>query len=236
MLRIMKIVFLGTGAGSTRGSKRFKAGIYVNSGSSSIVLDLGTGANMRLEDFGLFDINAILITHLHLDHFNGVFDHLLQRKLSSLPVVRIYTVKGFSEILERYIRAGNKLEAVIFESDLPKLKLDDLYIYSVPACHSVYGVAYVVQDKDKKVVYSGDTAEPCEEILRESKDANLIIHECSCLEDCKAWGHTSLKDLTQLFPDKRVIITHVPAQIEGEIIEGAKNKFLIANDGLVINV
>ncbi|MEM0373141.1 MAG: MBL fold metallo-hydrolase [Sulfolobaceae archaeon] len=232
----MKIIFLGTGAGSTKGTKRFKSSIYINSGNNSVILDLGTGANMRIDDYNLYNFEAIMITHLHIDHFNGIFDHLVQRKLSNLPVIKVHSPVGFSKILESYIRAGNNVEAIIYEDNLPKLKLDDLYIYSIPSCHSIYAVSYIILDKNRKILYSGDTSEPCEEIIKEAKDADLIIHECSCLDNCRKWGHSSLRDLISLFSEKRVILTHIPSQIEKDIIEGARNKFLIAEDGLVINV
>ena len=231
----MKIIFLGTGAGATFGSKRMKAGIYVKGEKNSVVLDMGTGANFKLEDIGLLDFSTLFITHLHIDHFNGIFDHLVQRKLKGLQTLRIYSPKGLTEVLNTYIKSGNNIYAEVLESDLPSAEVGELQVYSVKGCHSIYDVAYVISDGKKKILYTGDTAEPCEDILKESEKVDLVIHESSCIDDCSKWGHTSLKQLMELFPREKLILTHIPAQIEDEIRKLAKG-YNIAFDGFIMDV
>jgi len=71
--------------------------------------------------------------------------------------------------------AGNNVSAEVEEAELPKAKVGDLEVYSVKACHSIYAVAYVVTDGRRRVLYSGDTTEPCETILEEARDADLVV-------------------------------------------------------------
>ena len=232
----MKVVFIGTGAGATFGSKRVKSSIYLKSDEGySILLDLGTGANYKLEDFNLLDFSAIFITHLHIDHVSGVFDHLVQRKILRMPEIAIYSPPGFSKLLSSYKDAGNNISATVYENALPKAKIGDLEVYSVEACHSIYAVSYVITDGKKKIVYTGDTSEPCEPILKESKDADLIIHEGSCVEGCEQYGHTPIKKLISMFDTRKLIITHIPSQIEEEIKRIAKG-YNLAFDGMSIDV
>ncbi|BCU69413.1 MBL fold metallo-hydrolase [Stygiolobus caldivivus] len=231
----MKLVFLGTGAGATFGSKRMKASIYVKGTNTSLVLDMGTGSNFKLEDLGLLAFSTLFITHLHIDHFNGLFDHLVQRKLRGLPQLKVYSPHGLSEIFDRYVKYGNNILAEITESDLPTAEIGEFQVYSVKGCHSIYDVAYVVSDGKKKVLYTGDTAEPCESILSEAEKVDIVVHESSCLDDCSKWGHTSLKQLLELFPKEKLILTHIPAQIEDEVKRLAKG-YNIAYDGLIVDV
>jgi ribonuclease BN (tRNA processing enzyme) len=232
----MRILFLGTGAGSTLGSKRFKSSIYIENDDTKFLIDFGSGTHLRIEDMSLFSLNTVFITHLHIDHVNGIFDHLVQRKLIRLPKITVYSPPGFSELLMSYVKVGNNIEANVIENWLPKAKIGDLEVYSIEACHSIYAVSYIITDGRKKIIYSGDTLEPCDDILEEAKDADIIIHECSCIDACSKWGHTSIKDIIRYFNGKNVILTHIPSQIESEILEISKTRFKVAEDKLVINV
>ncbi|AAK40371.1 MBL fold metallo-hydrolase [Saccharolobus solfataricus] len=228
----MKITFIGTGAGSSLGLKRVKSSILIN---DKVLLDLGPGAELRLEDLRIHP-KALFITHLHIDHFSGVFDYLVQRKIRQIPELVIYSPKGFSEVLNIYTRIGNNISAKIYESDLPSGKIDEMEIYSIQACHSIYAVSYIISDGNTRVLYTGDTKEPCNAILENIKDVDLIIHETTCVDDCSIWGHTSIKQIFELFSNKRIFATHIPAEIEEKIISLANNKINIAFDGLSLNV
>ncbi|MDT7860919.1 MAG: MBL fold metallo-hydrolase [Saccharolobus sp.] len=230
----MRIRFIGTGAGSSVGTKRVKSSILIN---DKVLLDLGPGADLKLEDLNLYDKPiALFISHLHVDHFSGIFDYLVQRKIRQLPELEIYSPRGLSEIISSYIRVGNNISARLYEGNLPKGKVNDLEIYSVNACHTIYAVSYVILDGKRKILYSGDTKEPCEPILEEVKDSDLIIHESTCIENCEEWGHTSLNQILSLFKDKKVVITHIPIDIEEKIINLGNNKVTIAFDGMTLNV
>lgn len=232
---MIQVTFLGTGAGATFGSKRAKSSILISSPETNIILDMGNGGNSRLEDIGFPEVNSIFFTHLHIDHFNGVFDYLVQRKIRRMPTIRIHSPPGFRKIFSTFVEVGNEIDAEIIENDLPKAKIADLEIYSVKACHKIYAVSYVITDGSKKIIYSGDTREPCEDILKESRDADLIIHEGTCLEGCEIYGHTPIPKLYEFFDKKKVIVTHVPTQLEEAILSRVKD-IKIAYDGMKINV
>ncbi|MFP3400437.1 MAG: MBL fold metallo-hydrolase, partial [Acidianus sp.] len=74
----------------------------------------------------------------------------------------------------------------------------------------------------------------CEGIIKETKDADFIIHEATCLEGCEIYGHTPLPKLKEIFDKKRVIITHIPSQIEDKYSN--LGDFILAFDGLIWNV
>ncbi|EWG07440.1 MAG: hypothetical protein ASUL_05591 [Candidatus Aramenus sulfurataquae] len=232
----MKITFLGTGSGASFGSRRMKSSILVESKGTKVLFDLGTGANFKLEDIGKFDVDAIFVTHLHIDHVNGVFEHLVQRQVNGLPKVKVFSPPGFSRLLRDFKELGNDVDAEVVESPLPRSTIGDLQIYSVRACHKIYAVSYVIKGEGKKVLYSGDTSEPCKEILDEAKDADLIIHEASCLSGCEKFGHTAIPTAISLFSSERLVLTHIPAQKEKEIVEIVKDRVKLANDGMVIDV
>jgi ribonuclease BN (tRNA processing enzyme) len=229
----LRVILLGTGAGSTVGSSRFKSGVLVESGEDKVLFDFGSGVSMRLEDMNKIP-RAVFITHLHVDHFSGIFDHLVQRAIQGLPVIRVYSPPGFLEVLSSYKRAGNQISAEVREDGLPQGGEGELEVYSVGACHKIYAVSYIITDGRKRILYSGDTSEPCEDVLRESRKVDLVIHEASCLENCKQWGHTSLKEVLEMF--NKPVITHIPAQLSKKFEELTGDRGILAKDGLVIDV
>ncbi len=238
----MKIMFLGTGAGSSLGSKRMMSSLLFIHQNKSIVFDLGAGAFMRLEDLGYLDkISEIYITHLHIDHISGILDYIVHRKVFSGSTITIYSPKGLDKVLSSFKEVGNNLTYNLFEFNKGiYVKENGLEIYSINACHSIPAFSYVIQANGKKIIYTGDTAEPCEEIINEAKNANLIIHEMTCIDNCKKWGHTSFTDLTTYFSKdllERVIVTHIPSQLEDVIRSQNIDKVIkVAYDGLVLTL
>ncbi|MBS3056100.1 MAG: ribonuclease Z [Candidatus Aenigmarchaeota archaeon] len=72
-------------------------------------------------------------------------------------------------------------------------------------------------EKGKHVVYSGDTM-PCRNIVKISKDADLLIHDSTYFEDMKR-KHSSLDQVIQLVKDadaKQVILTHISRRYQNE--------------------
>ncbi|MEM0351072.1 MAG: MBL fold metallo-hydrolase, partial [Archaeoglobaceae archaeon] len=75
----MKVTFLGTGV-SVAYEKRAQSSILIESGVKFLV-DVGCGAFLRLEQAGVSpdELDAVLITHHHLDH-NGDLLNILKAR------------------------------------------------------------------------------------------------------------------------------------------------------------
>src|SRR5437667_7514343 len=68
-----RVRFLGSGDAFGSGG-RFQACIHVRTGDSSVLLDCGASSLIAMRRFGVEpnEIDAILISHLHGDHFGGI--------------------------------------------------------------------------------------------------------------------------------------------------------------------
>src|SRR5438132_8343652 len=68
-----RVRFLGSGDAFGSGG-RFQACIHVRSQDSSVLLDCGASSLIAMRRFGVEpnDIDAILVSHLHGDHFGGI--------------------------------------------------------------------------------------------------------------------------------------------------------------------
>jgi len=70
-----------------------------------------------------------------------------------------------------------------------------------------------VVTKGKKVVYSGDT-EICDNLIRLTEGADLLIQDCTYFDDegFEGYRHASIKDVIKMLEEvrvKRVILTHI---------------------------
>jgi len=82
-LRRPCIVILGSGA-AMPSHERFTSTLLLLALRSSVMLDVGEGAQIRLSriGFSVTKINLVAITHLHGDHFLGLYPLLQSRALS----------------------------------------------------------------------------------------------------------------------------------------------------------
>jgi len=89
----MKIIFIGTGSGKTN-LLRFHSAIVFVSRNYKLLIDAGDGVSRAILKAGLNfnEINSILLTHYHADHFTGIASLITQMKLNKRKTpLRIFT-------------------------------------------------------------------------------------------------------------------------------------------------
>jgi ribonuclease Z len=75
----------------------------------------------------------------------------------------------------------------------------------------------------RTIVYSGDTR-PCESILEASRDADLLVHDCSFADEMTDWaeesGHSTAGEVAALAKEarvKRLILTHISSRYADDV-------------------
>ena len=99
---MISIRILGSGS-ATPCLSRNPAGLLVKSESSSYLVDCGEGTQLQLRRFkeSIQRINQIFISHLHADHFLGLFGLLsTQGLLGREKSLEVYAPKGMKEIID----------------------------------------------------------------------------------------------------------------------------------------
>ncbi|MEM3832387.1 MAG: MBL fold metallo-hydrolase [Thermoprotei archaeon] len=98
---MIRLYFIGTGAGGSPGSCRWRASTLVDFGNKMLLVDCGVGCHYRLSDKGLLNsIDAIYVTHLHMDHFLGVPELLFQAHIEGRKKdIAIFAPLGLREII-----------------------------------------------------------------------------------------------------------------------------------------
>ncbi|KEO72558.1 ribonuclease Z [Anditalea andensis] len=131
----------------------------VNIGKSSILVDCGEGAQIQLRKFGIKtgNLDYILISHLHGDHYLGLMGvistfHLNKR---SKPLT-IYGPKGLDEIITIQLKYGNlklnfPLHFVQTDPYHKTLIIDEksFKIFSFPTKHRIACTGFIIREKPK---------------------------------------------------------------------------------------
>lgn len=202
-----------------------------------MLLDCGEGAQMRLMEAGidLSKIAYILITHLHGDHFYGVYplvdSYVMKVRSQRLKgkKLAIYAPTGFCNNFGGYfndlIECIEISKNVIATSDF--IQMEDFKVKWLPMDHGdieAYGVFIVAKYREKEVsiFYSGDGVcrNECLEFLKNAKPC-IIIHEASFLDyrddvrKAKEKFHATVADAANLAREsqaKMLILTHISSR------------------------
>jgi len=205
----MRVVVLGSGVAVHTG--RTESCIYVEASDTRLLVDAGSGAFFRLDEAGIHvnDIDAILLTHNHLDHNADVLTILKARWLEGGDELRIYgppgTVHFFESLLEAFSYLRNKLKFRISEVDTEEFKIGGIEVKSIPTFHSIESTAYLIDD----LLISGDTR--CFKELMEV-DCKAIIHEMSLSFGYEAIDHTTPENMAEFIGyarAERIYLTHM---------------------------
>ncbi len=147
----MQITFLGTSA-SVPTPKRGMPSIAIKWQGEIFLFDCGEGSQraMMQSKVGYGSLRAIFISHLHLDHFLGIFGlietlHLLQ---PSPREIEIYAPKNFEKLLiNRYKFAGVKeikpRGGLLFQGN-------DFLISAFPVKHNKNSYGFVFKENDRR--------------------------------------------------------------------------------------
>jgi len=210
-------------------------------------------------------IDYILITHAHLDHVRDLMflaDNIChQCKKNQLVIV---STKGIIEAIRRHLfnnviwpdfsRIPNaKTPLIKFQIIEPgkKQKIGDFQISAINVHHVVETVGYVIENKNKTIIFLGDTG-PTEEawqVAKKIKDLNAVFIETSLPDSMKdvanITGHLTpfylqaeLKKLKGKKPD--IYLYHMKPSyheiIRKEVATIKDRKIHIVKDGQIIRI
>ncbi|MHA1484357.1 MAG: MBL fold metallo-hydrolase [Candidatus Thorarchaeota archaeon] len=221
----MRVTLLGSGT-SLPDPDRVQSGILVEAGNQTILFDIGSGTLHRLTQtqVDVTSIDAVFITHFHIDHCSD-FVPLCQTlwlsgyqktlKLFGPSAMREWA-RGVLEVAFPYLRGKIRIELMELE-ERETVYLGPVAISTSITIHgSMDTRAYKIEHEGKSVVYTGDTG-PCRDVIELAKGADLLIHELNWMDGKHPEGvHTSPSELMSIveetYPHK-VVLTHLSPDV-----------------------
>ncbi|MDH5402080.1 MAG: MBL fold metallo-hydrolase [Candidatus Heimdallarchaeota archaeon] len=240
------LTFLGTGNAFAEKARR--RSVYLVEASLNYLIDCGPDTMIALQEknLTLLDIDVIIISHLHPDHYLALpqfalEDYYVLKRLNPvdvygpiglydklLEVTRILYNEEVSNHINKLYRIHEFGENETFE--IPKGKITTL-----PAIHSGNGRMQKIFIENFSIGYTGDTAFH-KESFKSLLECDIVITEASS-SGFEIPDHTTLQDLlnADIPKNKEVYLTHYGYSVERDK-DLIKAPLYLAYDGLDIEL
>ena len=244
----MQLRFVGCGDALGSGG-RFNTCFHVTGNHANFLIDCGASSLPALKRLGIArdDIDLVLITHFHGDHFGGLPFLLLDAQFTrrSRPLI----IAGPAGI---ETKLPTLMEALFEHSSKTKQRFDlsvvalepeqsrtfgEVKVTPYPVVHGESGgpfLAYRIEAEGRVIIYSADT-EWTDTLIPAARGADLFIAE-AYYYDKIVKNHLSLKTLEAHLPEinaKRLVLTHMSEDMLARLGE---LPYLAAEDGMAVEL
>jgi ribonuclease BN (tRNA processing enzyme) len=244
------VTFLGTGdAFASHG--RFQSGYLIKAVGCHILMEAGPTVLCAMKRMGVApaDIDIILISHLHGDHFGGL-PFLILEYLWESPRSKPLKIAGPAHLEERTWRLFNTMFP-FSSGDLERVRRNLEFVELEPARRTRFGkigiqslrvphmkrdlcLALKIEIGGKTIAFSGDTGWT-DDLISFTVGADLFLCECTYFKN-QLGVHLSYSLLESKRPNfdvKRMILTHVGREV---LEKSSQLKMELAADGLRVKV
>jgi ribonuclease BN (tRNA processing enzyme) len=242
----MRVQFVGCGDALGSGGRQNTC-FHVTGERANFLIDCGASSLPALKRLGIDrdDIDLVLITHFHGDHFAGLPFLLLDAQFSrrTRPLV-IAGPQGIetrlAQVMEALFEHSSKTRQR-FDLSVVALKPEEarsfgaIRVTPYPVVHGESGgpfLAYRVEAEGRIIAYSADT-EWTETLIPAARDADLFVAE-AYYYDKAVKNHLSLTtleaNLSRINP-KRLVLTHMSDDMLARI---ETLPHAAASDGLIV--
>jgi ribonuclease BN (tRNA processing enzyme) len=244
----MRLRFVGCGDALGSGG-RYNTCFHVTGSSANFLIDCGASSLPALKRLAIArdDIDLILITHFHGDHFAGLpfllLDAQFTRRARPLVIAGPEGIQTrLTQVMEALFENSSKTKqrfdlSVVALSPEQTRRFGAVEVTPFPVVHGESGgpfLAYRVEAEGRVIAYSADT-EWTETLIPLGRDADLFIAE-AYYYDKLVKNHLSLKtleaNLAKINP-KRLILTHMSEDMLGRLDSLA---YTAASDGMVVEL
>lgn len=244
----MQLQFLGSGDAFGSGG-RFQTCFHVRDRRGAFLIDCGASSMIAIRKFGIDPnaIRAVLITHLHGDHFGGlpffmIDAQLMSRRSSPLTVAGPPGLRDrLTTAMETFYPGSTKVERR-FKTEIRELEpraIHDVegievtpFVVKHPCGAPPFALRLTVDGKT--LCYSGDT-EWVEGLREAATGVDLFIAEAFFLNK-QVKFHLDYATLARHLPElgaKRVVLTHMTPDMLDNV---ATTECEVAEDGMALTI
>jgi ribonuclease BN (tRNA processing enzyme) len=244
----MQLRFIGCGDALGSGG-RANTCFHVTGDNTNFLIDCGASSLPALKRLDVIseNIDLILITHFHGDHFGGLpfflLDAQFTRRTRPLVIAGPLGIETrLAQVMEALFENSSKTKqrfdlSVVALPPEESRSFGAVKVTPYPVVHGESGgpfLAYRVEAEGRVIAYSADT-EWTETLIPAAREADLFIAE-AYYYDKIIKNHLSLTTLAAHLSEinaKRLILTHMSDDMLGRL---ASLSYTTASDGLVVEL
>lgn len=255
----MKLTVLGSGT-SVPNPTRASSGYWLETSGGTVLLDFSASTihRMAAEDLDWPNLGAVWISHFHLDHCGGLAPflagtkHATEMKGRKTPL-QIFGPPGLKRLVEKFDQVNDyRLMQQPFPVEVIEIGplerfeiMPGVEATAISTPHTPESLAIHIRDRDNTtLVYTSDMGF-AKEVAAFSKYADLLLIECSFVNEKPVEKHLELAEAMYLISHakaKRAILTHLYPQWDGVDFAAEVRKFepacevIEAIDGLRLEI
>ena len=217
------------------------AAYHVSVGESSILLDIGSGAlrNMLHCAIPYTEIDAVLISHFHLDHVADLPALMWALVPGTNPPreksLSIFGPPGLKDWYSAFVAAHHE---VIAEPPFPvellevcdeDFRFHDFTMQTRTLRHSAHNNGYRLESSGRVLAYTGDTGF-CSAAIELANSADVLLVDCSFADDKAGMDYhltpSGIGEIAQKAGVSRILLTHMyPEALKHDLVGQTKKVF-----------
>ena len=198
----LSILFLGTGTSvgvpqigctchtctsSDPRDKRRRSGVYVRAGETAFVIDTPPEFRLACLELKIAKVNAVVLTHAHMDHVAGFDDVRRFNTLNGRTVLRCYaapeTVDAMHRLFPYITTKANKLglyrPMIDFRPVTRAFRIGEAKLTPLPVEHGGTRTnGYLIEAEGKRVAYVPDCCALPDRVVRKLRGVDVMVLDC----------------------------------------------------------
>ena len=237
--------FLGSGDAFGSGG-RFQTCMHLSGAGGAVLIDCGASSLIAMKREGVDpgDVDVVLLSHLHGDHFGGVpfliLDGQFSRRARPLLIAGPPGLRARVETTMEALFPGSTAIQRKFEVEFIELaerraaRVGSATVTAFPVVHASGAQPYALRvDYGGRVItYSGDT-EWAESLIEAARGADLFVCEAYTFDRHVKFhlDYRTIEAQAERLGARRIILTHMGREM---LAREAEARFERAHDGLVV--
>jgi len=244
----VSVTVLGAGD-AFASSGMFQAGYMIDANGTRILMEAGPAALASMKRCAISpgDIDLVLISHLHGDHFGGlpflILEYMYETRLRKTLVIagpRRLEQRTWALFRGMYpasdsSKVARKLKFVVLApGKSPRLGRCKVSTIRTPHTAKEMSLAFRIEAGGKTIAFSGDTGWT-EKLIPLSANADLFLCECTYFQTMTDFhlSYPMIAANRERFSARRMVLTHLGREV---LERSSKVAFEMAFDGMKIDL